>query len=84
MHVFCIFVFAPVQRKLSMFHMERRSRNKLIILIIIINWATNRNWQTQATDTWKVTQLNLLRQENVKTCKSRGYPARCLASQGQR
>ena len=32
------FVFAPVQckKKMSMFHMERCSRNKLIIIIIIM------------------------------------------------
>ena len=36
MHVFCIFVFAPVQRNGACFHMERRSRNALIIIIIII------------------------------------------------
>ena len=36
MHVFCIFVFALVQRKLSMFHVERHSRDTLIIIINII------------------------------------------------
>ena len=35
MHVFCVFVFALVQRKLSMFHVERRSRNTIIIIITI-------------------------------------------------
>ena len=36
MHAFSIFVFAPVQRKLSMFHMEKCSRNTLIIIIFFI------------------------------------------------
>ena len=40
-NVFCIFEFAPVEfefaAQLSMFHMERRSRHTVIIIIIIIN-----------------------------------------------
>ena len=33
--MFCIFVFASVQRKKSIFHTERRSRYTLIIIIIV-------------------------------------------------
>ena len=32
---FIVLYFAPVSAQLSMFHMERRSRNTLIIIIII-------------------------------------------------
>ena len=31
----------------------------------ILRCATDRSWQTQLLDTWTVTQLDLLRQENV-------------------
>ena len=34
MHVFCIFVFAPVQR---LFHMERRCSNTLIMIILLLS-----------------------------------------------
>ena len=49
MHVFCIFVVVPVQRKGAClkFHMERRSRNTLIIIIIILAGTahqTDRKW----------------------------------------
>ena len=32
MHAFSIFVFAPVSAQLSMLHMEKRSRNTLIVI----------------------------------------------------
>ena len=32
-----------------------------------INWPSNRNWQTKVLDSWKVTQLLLLRKESVKS-----------------
>ena len=38
---------------------------------VSINWATNRPWQTKVFDTWKVTQLNILRQKSVKASTSR-------------
>ena len=70
----CVFYFCicTCSAQLSMFHIEKRSSNTLIIIIIIIivdisiNWATNRNWQTNILDTWKVTQLNLPHQKSVK------------------
>ena len=34
-------------------------------LLSLVNWATNRNWQTKVLGGRKVTQLNLLRQESV-------------------
>ena len=48
MHAFSIFVFEPVQRK-SMFHMEKRSRNTLIIIIIktVRNTRFNSHSNTQ-------------------------------------
>ena len=48
MHAFSIFVFATVQRKLSMLHMEKRSRNTLILLyrqspFVTKQFGNNRN-----------------------------------------
>ena len=39
---------------------------------VSITWVTNRNRQTQLLETWKVIQLNLLRQ---KTVNHRAYQA---------
>ena len=36
MHVFCIFFICTCSAQLSMFHMERRSRNTLIIIIVCV------------------------------------------------
>ena len=38
---------------------------KALFVVICINWATNRNWQTKLLHRKKVTQLNLLHQESV-------------------
>ena len=38
------------------------------VVDVSMNWATNRNWQIKVLDTWKVTQLNLPRQESAKYC----------------
>ena len=49
MHLFCIFVFAPVQLQLSMFHKDRRSKNVLIIIIIIITCYEDQHSNIQFT-----------------------------------
>ena len=44
---------------------EIDTKRRLFAVDVCINWATKRNWQSKVLDTWKVTQLNLPRQENV-------------------
>ena len=39
---------------------------------VSINRPSNRNWQTKVLDSWKVTQLNLLRQKSVKSVTGGG------------
>ena len=34
-------------------------------LVVCINWATNRNWQTKMLDTRQITKLMLVRQESI-------------------
>ena len=36
------------------------------VIDVSVNWLSNRNWQTEVLDSWKVTQLNSLRQRRVK------------------
>ena len=40
--VCCVFLYLHCSAQLSMFHMERRSRNMLIIIIIINDYAKGR------------------------------------------
>ena len=40
-------------------------RKTLFVDDVSINWATRSKWQTKAPETWKVSQLSLLRQESV-------------------
>ena len=49
----------------------RHQRKTLFVVDVSINWATDRNWQTRLLDTWKVTQMNLPRQESVKMLRFR-------------
>ena len=41
-HVFCFFCICTCSAQLSMFHMDRRLRNMLIIIIFIIIFRTKR------------------------------------------
>ena len=44
-----------------------RQQKTLFVVDVSIIWATGIKWQTKVLDTWKVTHLNLLRQERVKS-----------------
>ena len=48
---------------------DRHQRKTLCVVDVSRNWATTRHWQTKVLDTWKVTQLNLLRQKSVTTAQ---------------
>ena len=59
---------------------DRHQRKTVFVVDVSINWATNGNGQTKVLDTWKVTQLNVPRQQSVDvpaTCtgKLRDGPA---------
>ena len=41
------------------------TEGRLFVIDVSFNWATNRNWQTKIVDTWKISQLNLPREERV-------------------
>ena len=43
----------------------------LFVVDDFITWATGRRWQTKVLDTCTVTQLNILRQESVKSFLNR-------------
>ena len=45
---------------------DRYQRKTLLAYDVSLNWATYRDWQIKALDTWKVTQLNLLPQKSGK------------------
>ena len=47
-------------------YMPLRQTPKTLFVVVNVNLATNRNWQTKLLDAKKVTHLNLL-QEGVKT-----------------
>ena len=47
----------------------RPHQREALIAVVCINWATNRIWQTKLLDRRKVTQLNYLRQESVKSAE---------------
>ena len=53
-------------RKRCLSHCDRYQWEKLFVLDVSIDWATDINWQTKLLDTGKVTQLNVSRQERVK------------------
>ena len=42
---------------------NRYQRKTLFVIDVSINWTTVRRWQTKLLDTWKVTQIHLLRQK---------------------
>ena len=46
---------------------ETDGKGRLFVLDVSINWLSNRNWQTKILDSWKATQLDLLRQKSVST-----------------
>ena len=46
---------------------ETDAKEKTFFVVVCINWATDRIWQTKLLDRRKVTQPNLLRQKSVKT-----------------
>ena len=46
-------------------------------------WTNNGNWQTKQLDTWKATQLNLLRQESVNLKLSWTLPQVCYCPSGR-
>ena len=45
---------------------KKYQREILCVVDVSINWAADRNWQTKLQDTWRITQMNLPRQERVK------------------
>ena len=45
---------------------EADTKGKLFIVDVSINWPSNRNWQIKLLDSWKATELDLLRQKSVK------------------
>ena len=47
---------------------ETDTKGWLFVVDVSVNWSTDRNWQTKVLDTWKVTQLNLLRHKSVHFC----------------
>ena len=57
---------------------DRYERETLFVVDVSIDWVTNRNWHTKVLDTWKVIQLDLLRQKSVENWHSSGCRARRL------
>ena len=49
----------------EMFIPLRPIQRETLFVVVCINWATRRNWQTKLLHSRKVTQLSLLRQESV-------------------
>ena len=54
-------------------------RTALFVVDCSINLATGRNFQTKALDKWKVTQLNISRQEGVKPLSTSALPCKTPA-----
>ena len=50
---------------------ETDTKREILFVVVCVNWATNRHWQSKPLDTRKVSQLNLFRQESVKTTDPR-------------
>ena len=48
---------------------ETDTKGRLYVVDISIDWPSDRNEQTKVLDSWKATQLNLLRQKSVKLSK---------------
>ena len=51
---------------------ETDTKGRLFVVDVSINWPSNRNWLTKVLDSWKVNQLNWLRQKWVKLCSVGG------------
>ena len=45
---------------------ETDTKGRLFVVDVSMNWPDNRIWQTKVLDSWKATQLNLLRLKYVK------------------
>ena len=52
-----------LQKRCNPFDIDTKGR--LFVVDVSVNWPSNRNWQTKVLDSWKATQLNLLRQKSV-------------------
>ena len=57
--------FRTLRRDVNLF--ETDAKGRLFGVDVSINWPSNRSWKAKGLDSWKVTQLNLLRQESVKS-----------------
>ena len=57
--------FRTYRRDVSPF--EAYTKGRLFGLDVSINWPSNRHWQIKKLDSWKATQLNLLRQKSVNS-----------------
>ena len=60
---FMLTTFRTYKRDVNPF--ETDTEGRLFVVDVSINWLTNRNWQTKVPDSWKVTQMILLRRRNV-------------------
>ena len=60
MYVFCIFCICTCSAQLSMFHMERRSRNTLIRMQFVAHTQSARVWQALPTSVYALWQKERL------------------------
>ena len=56
-------VIPNLQKRCKYFETDTTVR--VFVVDVSINWPSNRNWQTKVLDSWKATQLYLLRQKSV-------------------
>ena len=46
--------------------LDTKGGHSIFVVDVSFKWETDRNWHTKPLETWKLIQLNLLRQESVK------------------